>query len=118
MTSPYTTGTGDADEGTRAPDWHARTYEVFNPDSTVGVACDREGEMVGLHITDHAREQGDTWLAAEVLRIAKLAHMKSRVGVRGEMERSGVQPYTIDSFGLPTEAAYRAAENAEFGTSS
>ncbi|WP_067721538.1 hypothetical protein [Nocardia yamanashiensis] len=92
------------------------TYQVFNPDDTVGVACNRDGEVVGLHLTDEARDNGDTWLAAEILRLARLGHMKSRVGLRAEMERNGTLPYTIDSFDLPTESAYRAMEIAEFGS--
>ncbi|GAA5062270.1 hypothetical protein [Nocardia callitridis] len=97
------------------PDWWSDTHEVFNPDHTVGVACARDGEVVGLHITDDARDNGDAWLAAEILRIARLAHAKSRLGLRKEMEYKGTRPYTIDSFDLPTEASYRAMEEAEFG---
>ncbi|GAA5104475.1 hypothetical protein [Nocardia iowensis] len=109
---------GDPDEAELPPDWPTMTYEVFNPGHTVGVACDRDGQVVGLHITDDARDNGDSWLAKEIVRIARLAHMKSRVGLRTEMEYKGVLPYTVDSFDLPTEAAYIAAENAEFGTTS
>lgn len=105
----------DVDEGAPAPDWRRMVYEVFNPDHTCGVACDRDGEIVGLHITDDARENGDAWLAAEILKLARLAHMKSRVGLRAEMEYKGTRPYTIDSFDLPTEASFRAMVNAEFG---
>ncbi|SUA72816.1 Uncharacterised protein [Nocardia otitidiscaviarum] len=109
----------EADEQTpAAPDWGKRTYEVFNPDNTVGVACNRDGEIVGLHITDDAREFGETWLSAEILKLARLAHQKSRVGLRAEMEYKGARPYTIDAFDLPTEAAYRAMEDAELGTRS
>ncbi|WP_405136713.1 hypothetical protein [Nocardia sp. NBC_01388] len=106
------------DEPPPAPDWRTMTYEVFNPDHTVGVACDRDGEMIGLHLTDDARDNGDAWLAAEILRLARLAHLKSRVGLRVEMEYNGTRPFTVDSFDLPTEAAYRATEAAELGTSS
>ncbi|MFQ6331550.1 hypothetical protein ACLMAL_36260 [Nocardia sp. CWNU-33] len=107
----------DAETGTREPDWRTLTYEVLNPDNTVGVACDRDGEIVGLHITDDARENGDVWLGAEILRCARLAHAKSRVGLRTEMEFKGTKSYTIDSFDLPTEAAYRAMEREAFGKS-
>ncbi|KAA8881903.1 hypothetical protein F3087_40265 [Nocardia colli] len=99
-----------------APDWQAATYEVFNPENTVGVACDREGSVIGLYVTDEARDNGDSWLSAEIVRLARLAHVKSRVGLRVEMERKGTRPYTVDSFDLPTSAAYRAMEEAEFGT--
>ncbi|MEV3960084.1 hypothetical protein AB0M34_04165 [Nocardia sp. NPDC050193] len=92
-----------------------QVHEVFNPDHTVGVACDRDGEIVGLHITDDARENGDTWLSAEILKVAGLAHAKSRLGLRREMEANGARSYTIDSFGLPTEAAYQALEDQAFG---
>lgn len=92
------------------------SYEVFNPEGSVGVACGRDGEVVGMHITDEARENGDRWLAAEIVKLAELAHMQSRVGLRMEMEAKGTRPFTIDSFGLPTEAAYRARENEVFGT--
>ncbi|MFF0457862.1 hypothetical protein [Nocardia africana] len=99
-----------------APDWKSMTYEVFNPDHSVGVACDRDGEVIGLHLSDEARDNGDSWLANEILRLARLAHTKSRVGLRAEMEYNGARPYTVDSFDLPTEASYRAMESAEFGT--
>lgn len=92
-----------------------QVHEVFNPDHTVGVACDRDGEVVGLHITDEARENGDSWLSAEILKIAALAHAKSRLGLRREMEANGARSYTVDSFGLPTEAAYQAMEDEAFG---
>ncbi|RDI54553.1 hypothetical protein [Nocardia mexicana] len=103
------------DGATPPPDWRAMTYEVFTLDHTLGVACDRDGEIVGLHITDEARDNGDAWLAAEIVRLARLAHMKSRVGLRAEMEANGTRPYTIDSFDLPTESSYRAMEIAELG---
>jgi hypothetical protein len=92
-----------------------RVHEVFNPDRTVGVACDRDGEIVGLYITDDARENGDTWLSAEILKLAALAHAKSRLGLRREMESNGARPYTIDSFGLPTESSYQSMEDEAFG---
>ena len=108
----------DLDEpATAAPDWRSQVYEVFNPDHTVGVACARDGEVVGLHITDDARDNGDTSLAQEILRVARLAHAKSRLGLRKEMEYKGTRSYTVDSFDLPTEASYRAMEEAEFGRS-
>ncbi|GAB2694011.1 hypothetical protein [Nocardia thraciensis] len=103
------------DEESPAPDWRAMTYEVFTLDHSLGVACDRDGEIVGLHITDEARDNGDQWLATEIVRLARLAHMKSRVGLRAEMEANGTRPYTIDSFDLPTESSYRATEIAELG---
>ncbi|RMI29531.1 hypothetical protein [Nocardia stercoris] len=108
----------DLEDAAVQPDWATRIYEVFNPDETVGVACDRSGEIVGLHLTDEARDNGDEWLAAEIVRLGKLAHLKSRVGLREEMLHNGTRPYTVDSFGLPTEAAYRAQEAAEFGGTS
>lgn len=108
----------DDDDQPPAPDWRTMTYEVFNPDHTVGVACDRDGEIIGLHLTAEARDNGDDWLAAEILRLARLAHLKSRVGLRVEMEYNGTRSFTVDSFDLPTEAAYRAAEAAELGTAS
>lgn len=92
-----------------------QVHEVFNPDHTVGVACGRDGEVVGMHITDDAKENGDAWLSAEILKVAGLAHAKSRLGLRREMEANGARAYTVDSFGLPTEAAYRAMEDEAFG---
>ncbi|WP_228002916.1 hypothetical protein [Nocardia australiensis] len=118
MTDTYPSDIDDYDpdeSGAAEPNWSAMIYEVLNPEHTVGVACDRDGEIVGLHITDDACENGDAWLAAEILRVARLAHAKSRVGLRAEMEYKGSRPYTIDSFDLPTEASYRAMELAEFG---
>jgi hypothetical protein len=106
----------DAQDAVAQPDWQTMTYEVFNPDNTVGVACNRDGEIVGMHLTDDARDEGDTWLAAEIVRLAKLAHLKSRVGLRAEMEDNGTGSHTIDAFDLPTEKSYRQVERAEFGT--
>ncbi|WP_280393739.1 hypothetical protein [Nocardia brasiliensis] len=94
-----------------------RSYEVFNPDRSVGVACSRDGAVIGLHLTDEARDNGDTWLAAEIVKLARLAHMKSRVGLRAEMEHKGTKPYTVDFFDLPTQESYRAFEKAEYGDS-
>ncbi len=105
----------DRDSDAPEPDWASMVYEVFNPERSVGVACGRDGEVVGLHLADEARDNGDQWLAAEIMRVARLAHLKSRVGLRAEMEYNGARPYTVDSFDLPTESAYRAMENAEFG---
>ncbi|NKY34781.1 hypothetical protein HGA13_17110 [Nocardia speluncae] len=98
-------------KSTPAPQIH----EVFNPDHTVGVACGRDGEVVGMHITDDAKENGEVWLSAEILKVAGLAHAKSRLGLRREMEANGARAYTVDSFGLPTEGMYRAMENEAFG---
>ena len=103
------------DEQPPTPDRQHAIYEVFNPDGTAGVACNGDGEIVGMHITDEARDNGEPWLSREIVRLAKLAHAKSRVGLRAEMERNGARPYTIDAFDLPTEASYRQLEAAEFG---
>lgn len=110
--------TADKDETDtpETPDWRSITYQVFNSDHTAGVACNRDGEIVGLHLTDDARDNGDTWLGAELVRLARLAHLKSRVGLRTEMEHNGTRSYTIDSFDLPTAASYRAIEAAELGS--
>lgn len=106
-----------ADDDDAEPDWRNRIYEVFNPDNSVGVACNRDGEVIGLHIADDVLDNGDDWLADEIVRLARLAHMKSRVGLRAEIEHKGGGSHTVDSFDLPTESAYRSLENAEFGTS-
>jgi hypothetical protein len=90
-------------------------YEVFNPDQTVGVACDREGAVVGLHIDDDILDHGDEWLAREIMRVAELAREKSRVGLRAELERSGSDPFVLRSLGLPTDADYITMENDAFG---
>ncbi|MEV0297677.1 hypothetical protein [Nocardia sp. NPDC050710] len=108
----------DPDEPEAEPDWKNRIYEVFNADRTVGVACNRDGEVIGLHLDDEARENGDSWLASEIVKLARLAHLKSRVGLREEMEYNGSRPYVVDSFDLPTENSYRSMERAELGTTS
>ncbi len=89
-------------------------YEVFNPDHSVGVACDPAGKVVGLHIGDGVRDNTDDWLAAEILLLARLAHQKSRVGWRDEMLAAGTLPYIVENFDLPTAAEYIAMENAAF----
>ncbi|MBU3066814.1 hypothetical protein KO481_35510 [Nocardia sp. NEAU-G5] len=105
----------DSEDAAAQPDWPSKIYEVFNPEGTVGVACNRDGEIVGLHLTDDARDEGDTWLAGEIVRLGKLAHLKSRVGLRAEMMDNGTGAHTIDAFDLPTENSYRQAERSEFG---
>ncbi|WP_280413982.1 hypothetical protein [Nocardia carnea] len=110
----YTADGFDEAPGTK-PVAAPQIHEVFNPDHTVGVACGRDGEVVGMHITDDAKDNGDAWLSAEILKVAGLAHAKSRLGLRREMEANGARSYTVDSFGLPTEAAYQAMENEAFG---
>lgn len=89
-------------------------HEVFNPDQTIGVACDREGAVVGLHIDDDILDNGDEWLAREIMCVAKLAYEKSRVGLRVELERGGADPFVLRSFGLPTDADYVVMENDAF----
>ncbi|MFE9575202.1 hypothetical protein ACFYO1_02355 [Nocardia sp. NPDC006044] len=122
MTDTYPTDPDDIEfeelvAAAAEPDWGSRIYEVFNADRTAGVACNRDGEVIGMHLTDEACDNGDIWLADQLLRLARLAHMKSRVGLRAEMEYNGTRSYTVDAFDLPTEAGYRAAEEAEFGAS-
>jgi hypothetical protein len=95
-------------------DWGSRIFQVFNPDQSVGAACDRDGAVVGLHISDEARDEGDNWLSEQIVRAAGLAHMKSRLGLREEMEFNGTKPYVISSFGLPTAADYDLAERTAF----
>jgi hypothetical protein len=90
-------------------------YEVYNPEQTVGVVCDREGVVIGMHIDDEILYEGDDVVAATIRRVAALAHQKSRVGLRAEMERNGTDAVTLGSFGLPTQKDYLAMENAEFG---
>ncbi|WP_040793348.1 hypothetical protein [Nocardia paucivorans] len=105
----------DGLEANAPPSWANPVYEVFNPDYSVGVACDRSGAIVGLHLGDEVWENTDAWLAAEILRVAKLAYMKSRVGRRAELLRNGGSSRLADEMGLPTEAAYTIAEKTEFG---
>lgn len=110
MTDPHDNDYDDSE----APADKPTVYEVYNPDQTVGVACDRDGAVVGLHISDDVLDHGDTWVAAEVMKVAKLAHQKSRVALREEMERNGTDAFTLTSFGLPTQADYLAMERDEF----
>jgi hypothetical protein len=90
-------------------------FEVFNPDYSVGVACDTAGIIVGLHLGDEIVEQSDAWLAAEILRLARLARMKSDVGRRQVLLDHGILPHAVEARGLPSEPDYRRAEAAEFG---
>ncbi|MGK8489211.1 hypothetical protein [Nocardia asiatica] len=112
MTELGAPGTVEAES---PPDWRNLTYEVFNPDYSVGVACDRSGMIVGLHLGDEVWENTDSWLAAEIRRVARLAYLKSRVGRRAELLYNGALPRLADSLGLPTEAEYNLMEKAEFG---
>lgn len=92
-------------------------YEVFNPDHSVGIACDENGVIVGLHIDEAVRDSTESWLAAEILRVARLAYCKSQVGLRAARAANGVLPHVLDAMGLPTKAQYIAMEVAEFGES-
>ncbi|MGW5385902.1 hypothetical protein [Nocardia sp. NPDC003963] len=101
--------------GSPASSRRQQIFEVFNPDYSVGVACDRAGIIVGLHLGDEILEQSDAWLSAEILRLARLARMKSEVGRRRILLDNGMLPHAVEARGLPSEAAYRRAEAAEFG---
>ncbi|MFI9413306.1 hypothetical protein [Nocardia gamkensis] len=106
--------TSDAAGAEAPPDWRNLVYEVFNPDYSVGVACDRGGMIVGLHLGDEVLEHPDGWLAEEIVRVARLAHQKSRVGRRAELLYKGGLPHFADSLELPTEAEYNLMEKTEF----
>ncbi|MEV6139354.1 hypothetical protein AB0L63_25540 [Nocardia sp. NPDC051990] len=111
--------TSEDAEAEAARDWRNSIYEVFNPDYSVGVACDRAGMIVGLYLGDDVLERADDgWLAAEVLRLARLAHVKSRVGRRAELLFNGGPPDLADLLELPTEAAYDLMEKTEFARDS
>ncbi|WP_280397687.1 hypothetical protein [Nocardia carnea] len=101
--------------GSSAARLRRQLYEVFNPDYSVGVACDIAGVIVGLHLGDEIAEHTDAWLAAEILRLARLARMKSEVGRRQILIGNGMLPHAVEARGLPSEADYRRAEAAEFG---
>ena len=93
-----------------------RIYEVFNPDFSVGVACNRDGVIVGIHLGDEVWDNADQWLSNEVLRVARLAYLKSKIGKRAEfVDRLGNRQLA-DALNLPTEAHYEAAFRAEFGS--
>ncbi|WP_330232122.1 hypothetical protein OHA40_06305 [Nocardia sp. NBC_00508] len=88
---------------------------MFNPDYSVGVGCDQSGRIVGLHLGDEVWENTDSWLAGEIRRVARLAHLKARVGRRAELLNRGVSPVVADALELPTEAEYQLQEKIEFG---
>ncbi|WP_280437423.1 hypothetical protein [Nocardia carnea] len=90
-------------------------FEVFNPEYSVGVACGIAGDVVGIHLGPEILEADDAWLAAEILRVARLAHVKSQVGRRAMMLERGMLPHVADARGLPTEIEFRYLEAAEFG---
>ncbi|WP_454198132.1 hypothetical protein [Nocardia sp. Marseille-Q1738] len=88
---------------------------MFNPDYSVGVACEQGGRIVGLHLGDEIWENTDSWLAGEIQKVARLAYLKARVGRRAELLDRGVSPVVADALELPTEAEYRLQEKAAFG---
>ncbi|GGL05490.1 hypothetical protein [Nocardia jinanensis] len=102
-------------EAQRPPGRGSRVFEVFNPEYSVGVACALSGEIVGIHLGAEVWENDDAWLAAEILRVARLAHMKSQVGRRASLLERGALPHVADARGLPTESDYRLREKLEFG---
>ncbi|NEW40178.1 hypothetical protein GV794_28615 [Nocardia cyriacigeorgica] len=105
----------ELDEHDAPPAEQAVYHEVFNPDFSVGVACDRSGMIVGIHLGDEVWGSSDHWAAAEIVRVARLAYLKSRVGRRVELLEAGVPPYTADALGLPTEAEFQQQLRDEFG---
>lgn len=105
----------DETETTPTAQRSAPVFEVFNPDYSVGVACGIAGEIVGVHLGEEIWENTDAWLAAEIVRVARLAHMKSQVGRRLALLENGALPHVADARELPTEAEYRRMEKAEFG---
>jgi hypothetical protein len=106
--------TSDSAEDAANTERH-KTFEVFNPDRSVGVACYLDGSIAGVHVGDGVRDNTDRWLATEILLLSQLAYQKSRVGLRTEMAARGVLPHIIDQFEFPTEAEYLAMERAVFG---
>jgi hypothetical protein len=111
MTDLFLSESEEVREGSRR---QPVSYEVFNPDHSVGVACDRDGEIIGLHIGVGVRDNTDSWLAAEILLLTRLAYQKSLVCRREEMLARGTPPYIAEDFGLPTAAQYAAMERAAF----
>ncbi|WP_328392074.1 hypothetical protein [Nocardia sp. NBC_00416] len=97
------------------PNRNSPVYEAFNPDYSVGVGCNLFGVIVGVHLGDEVWENTDAWLAAEIVRVARLAHLKSQVGRRSVLSARGALPHVLDEQGLPTEADYQRIEKAEFG---
>lgn len=93
----------------------ASVFEVFNPDYSVGVACDRSGWIVGVHLGDEVYENTDLWLSAEIIKVARLARIKSEVGRRAGMLSDGALPHTADRLGLPTETDFARQLDAAFG---
>ncbi|MEU4313782.1 hypothetical protein [Nocardia sp. NPDC024068] len=110
MTEPNDSAAAQAVTERRNP-----VFEVFNPDYSVGVACDGAGWIVGVHLGDEVWENTDLWLAAELVRVARLARMKSQVGRRAEMLANGALPHSADRLGLPTEAEFSRQLHEEFG---
>ncbi|MFI2230768.1 hypothetical protein [Nocardia testacea] len=106
-----------ASDGESEPDAsrYPGRFEVFNPDYSVGVACDRSGLIIGLHLDDEVWENTDEWLAQEIVRVARLARLKSQAGRRVELMATAVGARLADRLGLPTRAEYELLEKAEFG---
>ncbi|MEU1982447.1 hypothetical protein [Nocardia sp. NPDC019395] len=98
------------------PVGRSQVYEVFNPDFSVGVACDRNGVIVGVHLGDEVWDNTDHWLATEVLRVARLAHLKSKVGQRAEYIRRLGNRQVADALNLPTQTQFEHALQTEFGS--
>ncbi|WP_280415798.1 hypothetical protein [Nocardia carnea] len=90
-------------------------YEVFNPDYSVGVACDRHGMIIGIHLGDEVWENTDAWLSNEILKVAKLARMKSQVGRRAELMTTNKGAHLAGRLRLPMENDYKLSERSEFG---
>jgi hypothetical protein len=91
------------------------SFEVFNPDYSVGVACDRSGLIVGLHLGDEVWDNTDEWLAREIIRVARLARLKSQAGRRLELMATAAGARLADRLSLPTQAEYELLEKSEFG---
>lgn len=102
-------------EGDATPHGDNPNFEVFNPDYSVGVACDYDGRIVGIHLGQEISEASDEWLADQILRAGKLACLKSRVAHRNALRAIGASGAHADALGFPTETEYQLQLKKEFG---
>ncbi|MCH9729730.1 MAG: DUF2694 domain-containing protein [Actinomycetia bacterium] len=86
------------------------TVEVFEAtscDEAIIVSVDRQGASIGVQLEPEAMECADAELAGRIIRLNTLAHLRSQLALRLEMEGN-----RVDNVGasLPTEDQVAAFE--------
>ena len=90
-----------------------RTYEVFNPQRTVGVRAAHGGAFTGLYLSEDVRKTTERALTRDILAVASVAAARGRLSYREQLETIAAQsgnPVTANVYdvlpNVPTEQEY------------